>query len=215
MRKLIFLVALLSTLISCGQTGPQGVPGPQGIPGPKGEQGVPGIQGIQGPKGDKGDKGDKGEPGTASAKGDPGPMGPQGPAGSQGPIGPAGPQGPEGPQGESAIKYYTKRVITYTNNCDGTGVDGKGGVEIEVYEDINKNNLYDAGTDVFIEDFRLCYGMRVAEALAMGYELDDYFDVDIDVKEGNSACPDYPKAMLVSVVVDGMDIISFAICPTP
>ena len=95
-----FVSAQIS-VITKGDTGPQGVPGIQGIPGPqggkgdkgdkgdpglKGDQGGPGDQGIPGPIGDKGDKGDPGEQGLQGIQGDQGDKGDKGDKGDSGNI---------------------------------------------------------------------------------------------------------------------------------
>jgi hypothetical protein len=243
MKTKFLLLALFITFLSCGQEkgdkgdrGPQGIKGEQGIQGLQGEQGVQGIQGEQGVTGDTGPMGPqglKGDSGTGDGSvGAEGPMGPMGPQGEMGPIGLTGLIGPQGIQGIQGAKgdkgdigpagysfrgAFVKKIIHYTNNCDGSGnlEITNGGVEVGVYRDENANNVYDEGIDTFVESHKLCYGMRVAEALSMGYELDDYFDIDIDIKEGNTACPTAPKAMSVAVVLDGVELIKFAICPNP
>lgn len=79
--KLIWVIVILSLVISVVALIRGGPVGPQGIAGVQGPQGVAGPMGQSGPSGSTG------------------PQGPQGPQGLQGPKGDIGPQGPQGPQG--------------------------------------------------------------------------------------------------------------------
>lgn len=98
----ILIAILASTVVSVAISSQLSV-GPQG------------PDGIQGPKGDTGNQGPKGDTGNTGPKGDTGATGLQGLTGTQGPkgdTGDTGPQGLEGPQGEPGIGFAPTGYIS-------------------------------------------------------------------------------------------------------
>lgn len=129
--------------------------------------------------------------------------------GSDGADGRDGTDGSDGTDGVDApVNYFVKEIIR-----DSTTIGCKG-VRVDVYDDVDADGQLNKEIDFFLEGHTLCYGMTVGQALAIGYELDDFFDVDIDITEGNNSCPDNPRAVTVVVTLDGEELITFIICPT-
>ena len=135
--------------------------------------------------------------------------------GTPGTDGVDGTDGTNGTNGQNAVSFFVPRIITNNNGCNGSGPDGPGGVTVEVYDDVDGDGLLNRDIDFFLKEYSICYGMSVGQALSIGYELDDYFDIDVNITDGNDQCPDAPNASNVIVILEGTELSRFNICPAP
>lgn len=249
MKKLLLFILLVGAF-SCQDLlegvvdpsrGPQGPPGPIGLTGPqgrkgdKGDQGIQGIQGPQGPKGEtgaqgpQGIQGEVGPQGPAGAKGDRGEVGPKGDKGNQGERGPLGlpgvpglpglqgDRGPIGPSGTPAPLPIKTLTRVFKDSLDGKPTQ----IRVKMWEDTNRSGVIEEATDYYIDEFTLKYGSTVADALEVGYKMDDYVDMDFEIEKdanGNikppKACPTSTRGRVVSIIMDKQPLMVFAICPT-
>lgn len=106
----------------------------------------------------------------------------------------------------------TQSYIVYSILQDPEQCGDKGGVQVDVYEDIDGNGAVDPNVDFFFESFTICIGMNAAQVLAIGYGLDDYVDIDIQVVNGADSCPSDPNSSHITAYIENDFLIEFDLC---
>jgi len=102
--------------------------------------------------------------------------------------------------------------IVYSIIQDPTQCGDRGGVQVDVYDDVDGDGVLDPNIDFFLKSFTICMGMNAAQVLAIGYDLDDYVDLDITVEQGSDNCPSDPNGSYITVHIEGEFLIAFHLC---